>query len=60
MTYGGYTEDGTALAAVPLDSHGIVDEGGVVVCDNTVLTLGQYLRSLQFGYSSSDLITLNY
>ena len=60
MTYGGYSDDGTALKAIPLDSHGIVDEGGIVVCDSTELADGQYLFSLQFGFSSSDLITLNY
>ena len=60
LTYSVYSAEGTAIEAVPLDSHGIVDEGGIVVCDNTVLAQGQYLKSLQFGYSSIDLITLNY
>ena len=37
LTYGGFTESGAALEEVPLDSHGIVDEGGIVKCDEKVL-----------------------
>ena len=43
LTYGGYSDDGTPLEEIPLDSHGIVDEGGIVVCDTTELADGQYL-----------------
>ena len=61
LTYGGYSAaDGAALEDVPLDSHGIIAEGGIVVCDTTELADGQYMRSLQFGYTSSDLVTLTY
>ena len=45
---------------MPLESHGIVDEGGIVICDITELVGDQYLQSLQFGYTNSDLITLTY
>ena len=60
MTYGGYTEDGTALAAVPLDSHGIVDEGGFVRCNEKELVSGEYITELEFGFTSIDLISLAY
>ena len=60
LTYGGFTESGAALEEVPLDSHGIIDEGGIVKCDEKVLAQGEYVQDLRFGFTSTDLVTFAY
>ena len=62
LTYGGYSAEGDALEEVPLDSHGIVDEGvsRVVRCDERELGKGEYISELEFGFTSEDLVTLSY
>ena len=62
LTYGGFSADGDALEEVPLDSHGIVDEGvsRIVKCDERELAEGEYISELEFGFTSEDLVTLAY
>ena len=62
VTYGGYSAEGDALEEVPLDSHGIVDEGvsRVVRCDERELGKGEYISKLDFGFTTEDLVTLAY
>ena len=54
--------DGEPLEEVPLDSHGVVDESvsSWIRCDVRELTSGEYISELQFGYTSTDLVTLAY
>ena len=62
LTYGGTSAAGDALEEVPLESHGIVDEGiaSIVMCDVQELRDGEYISELEFGYTSEDLVTLTY
>ena len=60
LTYGGYSAAGAPLNEVPLDSHGLVDEGGIVKCDTRELAQGEYITDLRFGYTSTDLVTFAY
>ena len=43
LTYGVHSESGDILDEIPLDSHGIINEGGLVECFENELANGEYI-----------------
>ena len=60
LTYSRYEEDGRLIEEKFLESHGTTEESGIVYCQTLDFLNGEYINSLGFGFTSTDLVQFLY
>ena len=60
LTYSRYEDNGRLIEEKFLESHGTTEETGIVYCQTIDFMNGEYINSLGFGFTNTDLVQFLY